>query len=306
MRKIVVGTRGSRLALAQTESVISALRKTNPAVQFTLTRITTQGDRLREMPLHRLPGVGVFVKELEAALLAGEIDMAVHSLKDMPTNVPPGLSLGGVAARLDPRDALVTRKEGLHQLASGCLVGTGSPRRAIQLLDCRSDLKVQPVRGNVDTRLRKVSNGELDGIIVAAAALLRLGREDRITEYLPMEDFLPAVGQGALAIEIRSEDDEIAELVAKINHRPTWHSVLAERAFLRSLGGGCRAPVAALGEVSDDVLSLQGMVAGPESRIVLRGSEDGSTNDPEGLGAQLAQRMFVMGAAELINEAKTI
>ena len=306
MRRIIVGTRGSKLALAQTESVINTIMETNPAVQLTLARITTQGDRLREVPLHRLPGAGIFVKELEAALLAGEIDMAVHSLKDIPTDIPTGLSLAGVTMRLDPRDTLVSRKEGLHELASGCLIGTGSPRRTVQLLDCRSDLIVRQVRGNVDTRLRKVSSGELDGIIVAAAALIRLGWDEKITEYLTVDDFLPAVGQGALGREIRSDDREMAELMGKLNHQPTWCSILAERAFLRSLGGGCRAPIAALGEVSGDVLSLQGMVAGPESRVVLRGSGDGSANDPEWLGAQLAQRMFETGAADIINEVKAL
>jgi len=294
------------LALVQAQSVISAAKDVHPEIEAALTRITTQGDNLRSVPLDRLPGVGVFVKELEAALLAGTIDIAVHSLKDVPTEVPPGLSLAGVTARSDPRDALVTRQDELHELASGSLVGTGSPRRAVQLLECRPDLRVASVRGNVDTRLKKVSAGELDGVILAAAALLRLGLQDSIMEYLPLDDFLPAVGQGALGIEIRSDDGEMAELVVALNHKPTWCSVLAERAFLRSLGGGCRAPIAALGEVSGDMLRLEGMVAGTASHEVLRGSADGSAGDPEGVGAELALRMFEMGASQLVNEVKAL
>jgi len=304
MRRVVVGTRASRLALAQTQSVIDQMKARFPEMQVILARITTGGDRLRDVPLDRLPTVGVFVKELEAALLDDSIDLAVHSLKDMPSSTPPGLSLAGVTARLDPRDVLVSQGDELHQLAAGCLIGTGSPRRAVQLLNCRADLRVQPVRGNVDTRLKKVASGELDGVIVAAAAMVRLGWEDKITEYLPEDDFLPAVGQGALGMEIRVEDREMPEMVAALNHRATWCSVLAERSFLRHLGGGCRAPIAALGEAVGDTLTLQGMVAGPASRTVLRGSIDGSPVDAEALGAELAHRMQEMGAAELIAEVE--
>lgn len=304
MRKIVVGSRGSKLAMIQTESVLNTMKQVHPEIEFTLTKITTKGDRMREVRLDRLPGVGVFVKELEAALLDGQIDMAVHSFKDMPTVIPPGLLLAGVTMRLDPRDALVSGKGKLYQLAPGSRIGTGSPRRRAQLLRCRPDLKVEMVRGNVDTRLRKVSSGQLDGVIVAAAAILRLGCEETIAEYLPLEDFLPAAGQGALGIEIRSGDTGMAGLAAMVNHQPTWCSIVAERAFLRALGGGCRAPIAALGKVSGVNLKLDGMVTDTQGHVFLRASEEGSATDAERVGTRLGKKMWRMGASQLITEAR--
>lgn len=304
MRKIVVGSRGSKLAMIQTESVLNTMKQVHPEIEFTLTKITTKGDRMREVRLDCLPGVGVFVKELEAALLDGQIDMAVHSFKDMPTAIPPGLLLAGVTMRLDPRDALVSGKGKLYQLAPGSRIGTSSPRRRAQLLRCRPDLKVEMVRGNVDTRLRKVSSGQLDGVIVAAAAILRLGCEETIAEYLPLEDFLPAVGQGALGIEIRSGDTGMAGLAAMVNHQPTWCSVVAERAFLRALGGGCRAPIAALGRVTGVNLKLDGMVADTRGHVFLRASEEGSATDAERVGIRLGKKMWRMGASQLITEAR--
>ena len=304
MKTIVVGSRGSKLAMIQTESVLNTMKQVHPEIEFTLTKITTKGDRMREVRLDQLPGVGVFVKELEAALLDGQIDMAVHSFKDMPTAIPPGLLLAGVTMRLDPRDALVSGKGKLHQLAPGSRIGTGSPRRRAQLLRCRPDLKVEMVRGNVDTRLRKISSGQLDGVIVAAAAMLRLGCEETIAEYLSLEDFLPAAGQGALGIEIRSGDTGMAGLVAMVNHQPTWCSVIAERAFLHVLGGGCRAPIAALGQVIGVNLKLDGMVADTRGHVFLHASEEGSASDAERVGFRLGKKMWRMGASQLITEAR--
>jgi len=228
----------------------------------------------------------------------------VHSLKDMPTQIPLGLALLAVTERLDPRDVLISGGQKLAELAPGSRIGTGSLRRAVQLGLCRPDLEACNIRGNVDTRLRKVADGEFAGVILAAAAMHRLGWEEKISEYLPLDYFLPAVGQGALAIEARSDDKELAETVALLNHRPTWQSVTAERAFLSALGGGCRAPIAALGTVNGSTLKLDGMVAEVRGRKVLRSSEEGSAATPGKLGEKLAQKLLAMGAAEFTAEAE--
>ena len=301
MRKhIIIGSRGSRLALTQAESVLSQLKEANPHLKFSLSKIVTEGDRNRRLSLDRMAGVGVFVKELEAALFDGRIDLAVHSLKDLPTEIPEGLYLAAVVERLDPRDILVSRSGRLAKLAPGSRIGTDSIRRAIQLAAYRADLEVCSIRGNVDTRLRKVSSGELDGVVLAATAMLRLGWADRITEYLPLEYFLPPAGQGALGIEIRANDEEIGEIVSRLNHQPTWQSVVAERTFLSALGGGCRAPIATLGTINGDALNLTGMVSDASGKKILRASEEGSAATPEQLGIRLARKMMKMGASKFI------
>ena len=300
--RIVVGSRGSRLALVQIESVIAKIREANPHLEVSLRKIVTAGDRDRHTKLDRI-GVAVFVKELEEALLDGRIDLAVHSLKDVPTEVPQGLSLLAVAERLDPRDALVAKSK-LNALTPGSRIGTGSLRRAVQLAQFRPDLEVCSIRGNVDTRLRKASSGEVDGVIVAAAAMLRLDWEEKITEYLPLEHFLPAAGQGALVVEARLDDKQMAELVSPLNHLATWQSITAERAFSHAVGGGCRTPIAALGTVNSSTLKLQGMIANPNGRGMLRASEEGSVMSPEEVGARLAQKMLAMGASEFIAEVR--
>lgn len=302
-RSITIGTRSSKLAIIQAEWVLTKLKQVTPELDFSLTKITTTGDRQGNTALDKFAEEGVFVKELEKALFDNKIDLAVHSLKDLPTEIPDGFSLAAITARLDPRDILVSRAEKLSKLASGSKIGTGSPRRAIQLFAYRSDLEICEIRGNIDTRLRKVSEGELDGIIVAAAALIRMGWEDRITEYLSTEYFIPAVGQGALGIEILSQNRETAILVSHINDRLTWQSATAERAFLKALGGGCRAPIAALGTVTDNVLKLDGMVAGTNNNI-LRCSEEGDALTPEKVGLLLSQKMTEMGALDYIAEVK--
>jgi hydroxymethylbilane synthase len=301
--RIVVGSRGSRLALAQAGSVMAALRRANPHIELELKKIVTTGDRDRQTRLDRM-GVAIFVKELEEALLDGGIDLAVHNLKDIPVDVPPGLHLPAVMARLDPGDALVARSR-LDEMAPGSRIGTGSLRRAAQLLNYRHDLEVGGLRGNVDTRLRKVAAGEVDGVIVAVAALARLGWEGKITEYLPLERFLPAAGQGALALESRIEDKEITYLLAALDHLPTRRSVTAERAFLGALGGGCRAPIAALGTVTGAILRLEGMVADINGVKMLRASEEGSAVSPEEIGERLAQKMLAMGASEFLDKARS-
>ncbi|OGO59479.1 MAG: hydroxymethylbilane synthase [Chloroflexi bacterium RBG_19FT_COMBO_47_15] len=305
MRKITIGTRGSRLAVIQAQWVLTKLREATPGLEANLVKITTRGDRDSGTALDKFAGQGVFVKELEKALIDGEIDLAVHSLKDMPTEIPRGLFLAATTARLDPRDVLISRAGKSAELAPGSMIGTGSHRRAVQLRALRPDLETCGVRGNIDTRLRKVSEGEVDGIIVAAAALIRLGWQDKITEYLPVEHFTPAAGQGALGIEIRSGDKATALLASVINHEPTWQSVTAERTFLRALGGGCRAPIAALGIVSGDALKLSGMVASVDGSRILRATEEGNAQAPEQVGRQLAQKMAEMGALDCISELKS-
>ncbi len=299
---ITVGSRGSRLALLQTELVVNLLAERYPHLSFRLKKIKTGGDINRTASLAELGGLGLFVKELEQALLSGEIDMAVHSLKDVPTELGAEFKLAAVPIRGDARDAFVSNSgEPLSRLPQGACVGTGSERRAVQLKAFRPDIDIQPLRGNIDTRLNKLHSGKIDGIIVAAAAMLRMGWDERITEYLPVEHFLPSVGQGALAIEIKAADREMSDLVSVVNYEPAWLSVRAERAFLSALGGGCHAPIAALGTVSGNTLHIEGMVASRDGSRILRVSKDASPAMPEKTGRLMAERILAMGARELIS-----
>jgi hydroxymethylbilane synthase len=297
-----VGTRGSRLALTQTESVVSKLKLLRPSLEISIETIATAGDRDRLTQLDQM-GTDVFVKELRVALADGRIDLAVHSLKDVPTDTPDGLALIAVVEREDPRDVLVAPAP-LADLLPGSRIGTGSLRRSIQLAEIRPDLEIHSIRGNVDTRLRKVDSGAIGGVILAAAGLNRLGWHGRITEYLPIESFLPAAGQGALAVEARAEDQELIDAVSPLHHLPTAQCVTAERTFLRELGGGCRAPIAALGTIHAKMFRLDGMVAGPSGKKVLRDSIQGDVAAAGELGMALAGKMLGMGASELIAEAK--
>jgi hydroxymethylbilane synthase len=300
MREITIGSRGSKLAVIQAEELQTKLKEAFPELKYRLVKIKTSGDRQGATALDEFAEPGIFVKEIEKALLDRQIDVAVHSLKDLPTEIPNGLTLAATTARLDPRDVLVSRTGSLAELARGSKIGTGSRRRTVQLLALRPDLQICGIRGNIDTRLRKVSDGEYDGVIVAAAAMIRLGLEDMLIEYLPIEHFTPAVGQGALGIEIRSEDKEMASIISEINDDTTWQAVTAERTFLQSLGGGCRAPIAALGIVSGGVLKLTGMVAGAEGSRILRAAEEGDATAPEQIGTCLARKMVDSGALSLI------
>jgi hydroxymethylbilane synthase len=302
--KIVVGTRGSRLALTQTETIAEQIRRANPDTEVVITRIVTEGDQNRHVQLNNLQGIGIFVKELEGALLEGKIDLAVHSLKDMPTIMPQGLRIGAVGLRQDPRDVLISKGQKLFDLPAGAKIGTGSMRRAIQVKACRPDLEVLGIRGNVDTRLRKVSDGEFDGIISAAAALKRLGWEDKITEYLSVDDFLPSVGQGALAIEARVDDEKVPIILGQLNHLLTFYSITAERSFLSALGGGCRAPIAALATVSDSILHIDGLISNVSGTKIMRDSERGSVDEAREAGERLAQKMLDGGAEKFLAEVE--
>ena len=303
-REIRIGARGSKLAVIQAELVAAIIRQSYPESDVSTHKVVTKGDRNRSVRLDQVTGIGIFVKELEEALLDNRIDLAVHSLKDMPTDIPPELCLCAVTERANPRDVLVSGSGGLDKLLPGSRIGTGSFRRAVQLTSYRPDLKTCSIRGNIDTRLRKVSHGEVDGVILAAAGMQRLGWEDRVSEYLPVEHFLPAVGQGTIAIESRMADGETNKLVADINHLPTWQAITAERAFLAALGGGCRAPIAALGTVNGTTLELKGMVADASGQRILYDREEGNAANPEDVGERLAQKMLKQGASEFIMELR--
>lgn len=301
--KIIIGSRGSRLALIQAESVVARLKSNYPEKEFEIEKVVTGGDRNQNIPLDRMDSIGIFTKELEEALLNERIDLAVHSLKDMPTIMPDQLYLAAVLERSDPRDVLVTRGERLDDLPPGSRIGTGSPRRSIQLSRYRPDLEARSIRGNIDTRLKKIQGGEVDGVILAAAALIRLGWQEKITQYLTVEDFLPSPGQGAIAIEMRRNDNYLQALVSRINHTPTWQCITAERVFLSTLGGGCRAPIAALASIKGDQLHIAGMAASNDGTKMLRISGEGMITSAEKTGADLAKELLAMGAAEFIAEA---
>jgi len=304
---LLIGTRGSRLARVQAEAVREMLSSLHPERPWLLREIRSEGDVQRRASLTSIGGYGVFVKALEDKLLAGEIDLAVHSLKDMPTRLATGLKIEAVLPREDARDALASRDGlALDDLPTGAVVGTGSARRRAQLLAYRSDLVIQDVRGNVDTRLRKLKNGDYDALILAAAALIRLHRTSAISQYLPPALSLPAVGQGALAIEVRESDGEMRGLVQPLNHLPTERAVSAERAFLSALGGGCAVPVAAHAAVSDERLNLQGMVADLNGGKVIRESLSGSAAQAEDIGRRLADRILSQGAAQILREAASV
>ena len=281
--------------------MLEGLRALHPRREFSIRKIETRGDRLRDVPLSRIGGKGVFVKEVQEALLGGEVDMAVHSFKDLPTEPNPGLTLACITRRLDPRDALVSREGlSLDRLPPGARVGTSSPRRSAQLKAFRPDLALVEMRGNLDTRLRKVASGMVETAVVAAAGLLRLGWGDRITQFIPPEVCLPSVGQGALAVEMREGDEELAEMLAALDHPPTRLAITAERAFLEALGGGCHYPIAALGEMVGQRLLLQGLVASPTGERVLRDRAEGE--DPEATGRALARKLLGKGAGEILKE----
>ncbi|MBI4289635.1 MAG: hydroxymethylbilane synthase [Chloroflexi bacterium] len=298
---VVVGSRGSALALAQTREVITQLAAGFPALSFQLKKITTQGDLMTRTPLPEIGGKGLFVKELEIALQNKEIDLAVHSFKDLPTELTPGMMIGAITRREDARDALVSKSGGtLETLPDGAVVGTSSPRRASQLMVFRPDLEIVNLRGNLDTRLRKVFDGPLDAAVLAAAGLVRLGQKDKISQYVPPEIILPAVGQGALAIEIRENDARMTEIVKTLDDGPTRQAITAERACLGHLGGGCNVPIGVYGRVRGGVLNLQAIVADPHGNHIVRTGLTGDVDMGEGLGHLLARRLLALGADKLL------
>lgn len=299
---VTVGSRASALALRQAATAVEALRRTHPALACRIEEFTTRGDRDLERPLPAIGGKGVFTEELEAALLAGRIDLAVHSLKDLPTAATPGLAVAAVLERADPRDVLVSRsRRPLAGLPAAPGVGTSSTRRAAQIAALRPDVRLLELRGNVPTRVRKAldPSGPYDAIVLAAAGLERLDLGDQIAERFAPERLLPAPGQGAIALECRAEGP-VRELVAALNHEATWAAVTAERAFLAGLEGGCAAPVAAFAALEGGALVLQGLVASVDGRRVLRFRRAGAPADAEALGRGMADEALGAGAAELV------
>jgi hydroxymethylbilane synthase len=300
----MVGSRGSALALVQTQLTIEKLRALFPKNEFAVMRIQTEGDRRPEDALAQIGGKGVFTREIEQALLADRIDLAVHSLKDLPTELPEGLIIGAVLERADPRDVLVSRGNlQLAELPQAALLGTDSPRRKVQLLAYRRDFRVLSLRGNVDTRLRKLDEGQYDAIVLAAAGLTRLGLQNRVTEYLSLDVMLPAPGQGVLAIEVREGDDRIRELIRPLDHAPTRAAITAERAFLQHLGGGCRVPIAAYAQLAHSQLHIKGLIASEDDTQFFRDKLSGDPALPEEIGRKLAARLMTQGAHKLLEKA---
>ncbi len=302
---LVIGSRGSKLALWQAKWIRALISRFNPEVTAEIEIIKTTGD-VKTEPLSVIGGQGVFTKELEDALLAGQIDLAVHSLKDLPTNLPDLLTIAAICEREDARDALVLREGrtmgSVKDLPPGAVVGTSSQRRLAQLKYLRRDIVIKDLRGNVDTRLRKLDEGQYDALLLAAAGLRRLGWESRISALMATDEMLPAVGQGALAVETRANDHSTTALVSSLNHAATEHACASERAFLRALGGGCQLPIAGYAVVSGNELVLEGLVADPVGEEVVRGKLTGSTAEAEDLGSRLALQLLNRGADRLLAE----
>ena len=297
-----LGTRPSLLAQRQANWVKSRVEELYPGVGITLVHIKTEGDRM-DIPLFKVGGKGLFVKEIEEALLRGEVDLAVHSVKDLPALTPQGLALMAFPEREDPRDVLISaERKSWREIPPGGKVGTGSLRRQAQLLNLRPDLTIVPLRGNLDTRIKKLSTLRLNAVILASAGLLRMGWEDRVTEYFEPEVMLPAVGQGALAIEGRAGDERVQKVVSSLNHFSTQLAVAAERAFLKRLEGGCQVPIAGLAKVESGKLRLNGLVASSDGRKVIKGKVEGSSLKSEDLGRQLAEELLENGAGDILRE----
>ena len=300
-----IGTRGSKLALWQSEWVKAAILEQFPSLSVDLVVIKTKGDKILDVPLADLGGKGLFVKEIEQALLENRVDLAVHSMKDMPSVLPDGLRIGCIPERENPADVLISRNALVfNDLPSGARIGTGSLRRGSQLRNARPDLTVVPLRGNIDTRLKKLETGvdDLDAVVLAAAGVRRLGLKDRITERLDHSVMLPAVGQGALCIETRRQDNESAVLLQALDHMPTRQAVHGERAFLERLEGSCQVPIAGYGQVDGDRIHLEGLVADLEGRQVVRGSRSGPADGSKQLGVALAEDLLSRGADRILQQ----
>ena len=301
-RALITGTRGSALALRQVEIVSAALEAGSPELSIERQVIRTEGDRRSEMSLEQLGGQGVFVKDIETRLLKKDLDLAVHSLKDMPARTPPGLIIGAVLPRGDVRDALVSQnKTALPGLPIAGRVGTDSRRRATQLLAMRPDLRIEGVRGNVPTRIGKAQSGEFDAVVLAAAGLERLGLLEQAGQLFSTDEIMPAVGQGVLAVECREDDHEVVDILSRVDDPPTRAAINAERGFLRRLGAGCSLPIGAFATLEDGILELRAVIAS-ESGVIARGETSGITADAELLGAELAERLAREAGLELVTD----
>ncbi|GAW93602.1 hydroxymethylbilane synthase [Calderihabitans maritimus] len=304
-KEIVIGTRDSALALWQTHWVLDKLQKLNPEYTFRVKHIKTQGDKILDVALAKIGDKGLFTKELEVALLNRDIDLAVHSMKDLPTTLPEGLVIGAICERAEPFDVLISHKGyTLATLPQGARVGTSSLRRRAQLLHFRRDLQIEDLRGNLNTRMAKLERLDLDGIVLAAAGVKRMGWEDKISESIPYDICLPAVGQGAIGVEIRENDEEIMNIVNKINHPDSADAIRAERSMMRKLEGGCQIPIGALGLIKDGELTLQGLVASLDGKKLVRSSVTGPRQEAEELGEKLASILLDMGADEILQQVR--
>ena len=299
--KLTIGTRQSLLALWQSNHIAALLREKYPECEVVLKKIVTKGDRILDVPLAQIGGKGLFTKEIETELADGTIDLAVHSLKDMPTVLPEGLCLTAITERANVGDAFVSNKyASFEELPLGSVIGTSSLRRKAQLLAARPDLQIMDLRGNVDTRLRKLDEGLYDAIILAAAGLERLGHGDRITALIPPDVCLPAVGQGALAIEARTADDEVRSMLEFLNDLPTKQSTDAERAFLGLLEGGCQVPIGVHADVAGEQIKIEAIIAALDGSTVLRDTITGKAEDAVALGQQLGKKMLAAGGQEIL------
>lgn len=305
MRKIIVGSRRSKLALTQTNWVIDQLKKLNHPFEFEVREIVTKGDQILDVTLSKVGGKGLFVKEIEQAMQNREIDMAVHSMKDMPAVLPEGLTIGCIPFREDPRDAFISKNHiKLAELPAGAIVGTSSLRRSAQLLAVRPDLEIKWIRGNIDTRLARLQHEEYDAIILAAAGLARMGwSQDVVTEFIDANQCVPAVGQGALSIECREDDHELLELLSQFNDEETSLAVRAERTFLHVMEGGCQVPIAGYATVDfDKEISLTALIASPDGKEIHKERIVGK--DPEVIGREVSERLIKRGAKDLIDRVK--
>ncbi len=298
-----IGTRGSQLALFQANWVKDRLSHAHPSLKVSLVKIKTTGDKIQDAPLAKIGGKGLFVKEIEEALVRRRIDLAVHSIKDVPTQFPEGLHLSVITKREDPRDVFISREgKALKELPKGAKIGTSSLRRQAQLLHYRSDFELTPLRGNLDTRLRRLETLNLDGIILALAGVRRLGFEEKITEIISTDISLPAIGQGAIGIETRQDDREIEEQIQSLNDKDSSIAVSAERACLKKLEGGCQVPIAALAQISGGTLRIDGLVGTIDGKRILREHLEGRLEEAESLGTKLADILLGKGAKEILDE----
>jgi hydroxymethylbilane synthase len=301
--ELKIGTRGSQLALFQANWVKDQLGQTHPDLKVTLIKIKTTGDKIQDAPLAKIGGKGLFVKEIEEALIQKRIDLAVHSIKDVPTEFPQGLHLSFITQREDPRDVFISRnRKTLKDLPQNAKIGTSSLRRQAQLLHFRSDLELIPLRGNLDTRLKKLKTMNLDGIVLALAGVKRLGLEERITEIIPTDISLPAIGQGALGIETRLNDKMVEEQIQFLNDKDSWIAVSAERAFLKKLEGGCQVPIAAFARAVGTTLQIDGLVGTIDGKRLIRHRMEGPIEKAESLGIELAEILLGKGAKEILDE----
>lgn len=305
-RRLKIATRKSPLALWQAEHVAAQMRRAHPGIPVELLPMSTKGDRILDRSLAAIGGKGLFIKELETALEDRRADLAVHSMKDVPGDLSDDLMIAAVLPRADPFDALITRGAArLEDLPQGARLGTSSPRRQAQLLAARPDLKIEALRGNVDTRLRRLDQGELDAIVLACAGLIRLGLESRITVRLDARVSLPAVGQGVIGIECRADDGGLRDLLRALEDAGTRAAIEAERAFARRLGGSCQSPIAAYAQIEEDRLTLEGLVAEPDGSRLLRDRITGTVVQARSLGEELAERLLAAGAGELLRRLRT-